>query len=341
MEVLRSYNIFLDSSQRDYSDVGNPASYLTYLNKPITKTGKSSIFRVKVIQACIPFSFTEINTSNNVLNYTFNSTPFQLTIPVGSYSISSLLSYLSTYLSSTHSVVLSFTFNSSTNLATLGFSASGNTGTKSFSFGTSGGNLLVMKQLGFVNTTATFSYTGGVLANATSTQSVNVNPSKNIYIRSLNLQQTNSQEAIIGACRPSNILAICPINVPFGNYINFYNTETFGVYLNNETIDSVQVYLSDATGDAVLVGLLLNWSITLIIDEIDLPDAVNVDHIMTTTVSQQNIKSIDQLENIKQNTIDDLEKHKGKLIDEIGQIQQQREMKKKLKEKRNIKNSKK
>lgn len=340
MEVLRSYNIFLDSSQRDYSDVNNPASYLTYLNKPITKTGKSSIFRVKVVQACIPFSFTEINATNNVLDYTFNSAPFQLTIPVGSYNINSLLLYLSNYLSTTHSVVLSFTFNISTSLATLGFSASGNTGTKVFQFGTGGGNLLVMKQLGFVNTTAIFSYTGGILVNATSTQSVNVSPSKNIYIRSLNLQQTNSQEAIIGACRTSNILAICPINVPFGNYINFYNTETFGVFLNNETIDSIQVYLSDATSDNVLVGLLLNWSITLIIDEIDLPDIVNIQHIMDSTVGKQNKTSIDELENIKQNTIDDLEKHKGKLIDEIGQIQQKREIKKKSK-KRNIKNSKK
>lgn len=335
MEVLRSYNLFLDSSQRDYSAVGNPAEYFMYLNKPITKTGKSSVFRVKVIQACIPFSFTEINATNNVLDYTFNSTPFQLTIPVGSYNITSLLLYLSTYLQTTHTVSLSFSFNQSTNLATLGFSSSGNTGTKVFQFGTSGGNLLVMKQLGFVDTTAVFSYTGGILVNATSTQSVNVSPSKNLYIRSNNLQQTNSQEAIIGKCRPSNILAVVPILVPYGNYITFYNTETFGVEINNETIDAVEVFLSDATGENVLVGLQLNWSITLVIDEMNVPDDVSVKHITDSTVSQQNKTSIDQLENIKQNTIDDLERHKGKLIDEIGQIQKR----KKERKKRNIKNS--
>ena len=338
MEVLRSYNLFLDSSQRDYSAVGNPAEYFLYLNKPITKTGKSSVFRVKVIQACIPFSFTEINSTNNVLDYTFNSSSFQLTIPVGSYNITALLAYLSTYLQTTHTVALSFTFNQSTNLATLGFSASGNTGTKVFQFGTSGGNLLVMKQLGFVDTTAVFSYTTGVLVNATSTQSVNVSPSKNLYIRSNSLQQTNSQEAIISKCRPSNILAVVPILVPFGNYITFYNTETFGVEINNETIDGIEVFLSDATGENVLTGLKLNWSITLVIDELDVPDNVSVKHITDSTVSQQNKTSIDQLENIKQNTINDLEKHKGKLIDEIGQIQKRKTERKK---KRNIKNSKK
>lgn len=336
MEVLRSYNLFLDSSQRDFSTTDNPASYSILLNKPITKTGKSSIFRARIIQATIPFSFTEINSTNNVLNYLFNSSSFQLTIPVGSYNITSLLTYLSTYLQTTHSVALSFTFNQSTNLATLGFSASGNTGTKVFQFGTAGGNLLVMKQLGFVNTTAIFSYTNGVLVNTTSTQSVNVSPSKNIYIRSLNLQQTNSQEAIIGGCRPSNILAIVPIFVPFGNYISFYNTQTFGVDLNNESISEIQVYLSDATSDNVLVGLQLNWSITMTIDEIDLPDEISVKHITDSTVALQNKTSIDQLENIKQNTLDDLERHKGKLIDEIANIHQKREIKKK---KRNIKNS--
>lgn len=337
MEILRSYNLFLDSSQRDYSASGNPADFALQLNKPITKTGKASVFRVKVIQACIPFSFTEINATNNVLVYTFNSSQFSLTIPVGSYNITSLLLYLSTYLNTTHSVVLSFSFNQSTNLATLGFSATGNTGSKVFQFTTTGGNLLVMKQLGFVNTTATFSFISSVLVDATSTQSVNVSPSKNLYIRSNSLQQTNSQEAIIGKCRPSNILAVCPILVPFGNYITFYNTETFGVLINNETIDGIEVFLSDATGENVLIGLLLNWSITLVIDEINQTENVSVKHITDSTVSQQNKTSIDQLENIKQNTIDDLEKHKGKLIDEIGEIQK----KKKERKKRNIKNSKK
>jgi hypothetical protein len=170
---------------------------------------------------------------------------------------------------------------------------------------------------------------------ATSTQSVNVSPSKNLYIGSNNLQQTNSQEAIIGKCRPSNILAVVPILVPFGNYITFYNTETFGVEINNETIDGIEVFLSDATGENILVGLLLNWSISLVIDELDIPDDVSVKHITDSTVSQQNRTSIDQLENIKQNTINDLEKHKGKLIDEIGEIQK----KKKERKKKNIKNS--
>jgi hypothetical protein len=333
MNILRTYNLFLDSSQRDYSAVGNPAEYLLLLNKPITKTGKSSIFKVRIIQACIPFSFTEINETNNVLSYLFNSTPFQMTIPVGSYNITSLLSYIATYLEQTHTVKLSFTFNQSTNLATLGFSLAGNTGTKQFDFPTILNNLLVMKQLGFVNTTATFSYTFGTLFNATSNQSVNVSPSKNLYIRSNSLQQTNSQEAIIGKCRSSNILAVVPINVPFGNYITFYNTQTFSVDINNETIDGIEVFLSDATGENVLVGLQLNWSITIVIDEVDIPDVINVSHIMDNTVSQQNQTSINQLEGIRQNTLDDLERHKGKLIDEIGEIHQ-----KKI-EKNNIKNN--
>lgn len=319
MEVIKSYNLFLDSSQMDYSDAGNPASYMMYLRKPITKSSKSSQFRLKIFQACIPFSFTEINTSNNVLSYTFNSSPFQLTIPIGSYSITALLSYLQTYLNTTHSVSLSFTFNTSTNLSTLGFSASGNSGTKSFTFSTTGNNLLVMKQLGFVNTTATFSYTSGILVNATSNQSVNVSPSKNLYIRSDNLQQgQNAQEAISTKIIMSDIVAIVPINVPYGNYINFYDSTAFQVYINNETIDSVSLYLTDATSDDTLTGLQLNWSCSMSIEEVLIKQEIDTSHITSTHIDNKNL--IKDLETDKQQSINDLEKEKERLLNEIKSI---------------------
>ena len=111
MEVIRSYNIFLDSIQRSFSDVGNPASYGIYLNQVISKISKNSVFRVKVFQACIPFSFTQINTTNNVLSYSFNATPFTLTIPVGSYNIIALLDYIKSQLQTIHTIELDFTFN--------------------------------------------------------------------------------------------------------------------------------------------------------------------------------------------------------------------------------------
>jgi hypothetical protein len=319
MEVIKSYNLFLDSSQLDYSDVGNPASYFMFLRKPITKLAKSSQFRVKIFQACIPFSFTEINTSNNVLSYTYNSLPYTLSIPIGSYSITALLTYIQTYLQTTHTITLNFTFNTSTNLSTLAFALT-QTGSHSITFTYIPSNKLILKQLGFLSS-ATFSITSGVLITATSGQSVNVSPSKNLYIRSDNLQQgANSQEAISTKIRLSDILAIIPINVPFGNYINYYDSNAFYVYINNETIDGISLYLTDATSDDVLTGLLLNWSCSIIIEEVIIETNVSVEHITGTTISKQNEKIVNQLETDKQNAVKELEKEKERLMNEIINI---------------------
>jgi hypothetical protein len=331
MSVINTYNLFLDSGQRDTSSTGTPASYSLFLSKPISKTVKSSMFRVKIIQACIPFSFTEINNTNNLISYSFNGSPFTFTIPVGSYNINSLLLLIRQFLEAAHTILLDFTFNSSTNLATLAFT-NANTGTKDIDIPTSGGNESVMRQLGFTNTTVLFSCVGGLPSViATSNQSVNVSPSKNIYIRSNNLLQPNSQEAIVTKCRPSNILGIVPINVSFGNYINFYNTQTFGVDIGNETIDLIDVYLSDSNNSDVIVGLLLNWTITIQIEEVLVATEVSTEHILKSNISLNNDQSIKELEKVKQSTISDLETYKGQLLNEIGEIHTKKTLKEKLK----------
>lgn len=322
MEVIKSYNLFLDSSQRDYSDSGNPASYLLYLKKPITKMSKSSQFRLKIFQACIPFSFTQINDYNNILSYNFNSNAYNLYIPVGSYSITALLNYIQTYLQTTHSIALNFTFNISTNLATFAF-ATTQTGFQQITFFYNA-NTLLIKQLGFLSNIV-FSITSGVLTSATSTQSVNVSPSKNLYIRSDNLQQgTNAQEAISKKASLSDILAIIPINVPFSNYINFYDNNTFYCYVNNETIDSISLYLTDATSDDTLTGLLLNWSCSITIDEIIIKNDLNVEYITGSNIEKSNTKLIDKLELEKSNTISELEKEKERILREIEKLKEKK-----------------
>jgi hypothetical protein len=289
------------------------------------------MFRVKIIQACIPFSFTEINNTNNLISYSFNGTPYTFTIPVGSYNINSLLLLIRQFLEAAHTILLDFTFNSSTNLATLAFSA-GNIGTLDVVIPTTGGNEPVMRQLGFTNTTVVFSFVfGNPNVIATSNQSVNVSPSKNIYIRSNNLLQPNSQEAIVTKCRPSNILGIVPINVSFGNYINFYNTQTFGVDIGNETIDLIDVYLSDSNNSDVIVGLLLNWTITIQIEEVLVATEVSTEHILKSNISLNNDQSIKELEKVKQSTISDLETYKGQLLNEIGEIHTKKTLKEKIK----------
>jgi hypothetical protein len=327
--IIRSYNLFLDSSQQDYPLNGNNGAYSLFLRKPITKTVSNSVFRVKVIQTCIPFSFTEINTSNNTLYYTYNGNPFNFTIPAGSYTILSLLSYIQTYLTGNHSVFFNFTFNQSTNFATFAFASSGNTGNHSFTFlHTDTNNKPILKQVGFTTSDIIFTCVGGFAAvSSTSNQSVNIAPSKNLYIRSDNLQQTSSQEAIVNRCDTSDILAIIPINVPFSNYINFYNNDNFIVYINNESIDNISLYLTDATSDDTLIGLVLNWSVTLVIEEYELPLLVDVSKFKENNIDSMNKKVINELENQKTDDINYLLEQKNKLESDILEIQKKKKMK--------------
>jgi hypothetical protein len=330
MEVIRSYNLFLDSSQRSFSDVGNPASYGIFLNKVISKISKNSVFRVKVFQACIPYSFTEINITNNVLTYSFNATPFSLTIPVGSYNILALLDYIKTSLQTLHTIELDFVFNSSTNLSTFTFTTN-NTGSKTILFdATIQSNVKILKQLGVISS-KTFSYVSGVITSATGDQSVNVSPSKNLYIRSDNLQQSQAQEAIITPTQTSDILCIVPINVPYSNFINFFDMTNFYCYLTNDTIDFISLYLTDATTDDVLTGLQLNWSVSLIIDEIEIPYQINIEpYLEENAISTRNNERITSLEKEKDNELKELEEQKTKLEKEIREITQKKKGKKSL-----------
>lgn len=320
MEIIRSYNIFLDSLQRSFSDVGNPASYGIYLNKVISKISKNSVFRVKVFQACIPFSFTQVNTSNNVLTYTFNSIQYTMTIPVGSYNILALLDYIKSQLQTTHTIELDFTFNSSTNLSTFTFTTN-NTGSKIISFDTSiSSNVLILKQLG-ITSNKTFSYVSSVITPAISDQSVNVSPSKNLYIRSDNLQQSQAQEAISTPATNSDILCIVPINVPYSNFINYLDMTNFYCYLTNDTIDYISLYLTDATSDDVLTGLQLNWSCSMVIDEVEVPYQINIEpYLAENTLSIKNNETITSLEKQKNDELTDLEKRKNELESEIREI---------------------
>jgi hypothetical protein len=330
MEVIRSYNIFLDSLQRSFSDVGNPASYGIFLNKVISKISKNSVFRVKVFQACIPYSFTEINITNNVLTYSFNATQFSLTIPVGSYNILALLDYIKTQLQILHTIELDFVFNASTNLSTFTFTTN-NTGSKIILFdATIQSNVKILKQLGIISS-KTFSYVSGVITSAIGDQSVNVSPSKNLYIRSDNLQQSQAQEAIITPTQSSDILCIVPINVPYSNFINFFDMTNFYCYLTNDTIDFISLYLTDATTDDVLTGLQLNWSVSLIIDEIEIPYQINIEpYLEENTISTRNNERITSLEKEKDNELKELEEQKTKLEKEIREITQKKKGKKSL-----------
>jgi hypothetical protein len=103
------------------------------------------------------------------------------------------------------------------------------------------------------------------------------------------------------------------------------------VDIGNETIDSIDVYLSDSNNSDVIVGLLLNWTITLQIEEVYINPEISTDHIIKSNISLNNDQSIAELEKVKSSTLSDLETYKGQLLNEIGEIHTKKSLKEKLK----------
>jgi hypothetical protein len=285
MSVIKSYNLFL-SSQNRIETVSSTSAFSFYLRNTITKRDNKSQFRVKVIQATIPFSFSEINSNNQNIVYTYNNLGYQITIPIGTYTILSLLDFIKTSLEIAHTITLIFDFNSNTNLCTFEISPL-TTGNHNIVFShLLAGNVPILRQLGITNQNLVMTMVGGISTVGTqSNQSVNINPSRNIYIRSDSLQgEAGNQENVVGDVTTTDILAIIPITVPFSNYISFFDTSSFYTYLNNNSIDYISLYLTDATSDESLLGLFLNWSVTLVIEEYLTPQSIDVSPILNTAI---------------------------------------------------------
>ena len=313
-DVIKTYNLFLDTRNRDS---GSCADANFYLVKPITLSTKgSSYFRIKLISATIPFSFTQINSSNNVLSVEVNSVNYSITIPTGNYNILNLLIALKTGLNSLAPLTaytFNFTYNQSTNKVSLSTATGGNA-TISFPFNSSIN--WIGRMLGFTSTIS-FSDT----TTETSSINVNVSPAKTLFVRSQTLLQSQNYESIIGKNNYSDIIGQIPIYQGSQSFINFYDSNNFYSKINNGSIDVVNLYLTDITTDDILLGMDLNIFYCIEIQEVyskpfnDMPD---------TSFSLEKPKEQVQLENERAKLLDDLNTQKTALENEIKKKEQEK-----------------
>lgn len=318
MQVLKNYNLFIDSSQRDEGSF--PSYFSIILRKPITKTKQSSYFRVRIPSLVIPFSFSQVNSKNNVLNYTFNSVSFSITVPSGNYSITDLLTQIQTLIQSNNNCKLLFTYNPSTSITTLGFDT-GNLITSQIVMNYSSNNIILMKMMGFTqNVVYSYNAITNAYVNAVGNQVVNVSPSKTLFIRSDTLIQNSNYESLVSRNDTTDILLQIPIMTSFNTYIN-YNEPSSEMWseINNSSVDKINLYISDATSNDELPADsgLLNWFCHINIQEIYRDEEINVNHI-TNPIQQPRE---DENNNLKVKLIDDLMKQKNDLENEIKDYQ--------------------
>ena len=244
---MESIQIYLNSQNADkYFNGAADCEYLL----PLIEIPDGFHIYLSVVSCLIPYSFYNINNSNNVLQYSFDGVNlFTLTIPIGNYNVNSLLSVLKSNISpqfiiTYDNVKNKFTFTHATN---------------DFMFMSSSTCLQI---LGFNNNetiasnpSASLSLTSVNCANVYSIRTIQVN--SNLITYNINKVQKN------------NFCILCSVPItctPFSliEYINRTNFKT-NLFLNR--ISNIKIKLTDDNGNLIdLNGC--HYSLTLQLDVI-------------------------------------------------------------------------
>ena len=239
---MESIQIYLNSQMAD--KYFNGASDCEY-NLPLIEIPDGFHIYLSVVSCLIPYSFYNINSSNNTLFYSVGGGDSnRLTIPIGNYNVNSLLSVLKTNISSAFTITYDniknkFTFTHTTN---------------DFMFMSSSTCLQI---LGFNNNIT-------ILSTSLSLTSVNC---VNVYnIRSIQVN-SNLITYNINKVQKNNFCILCSVPItctPFSliEYINRTNFKT-NLFLNK--ISNIKIKLTDDNGNLIdLNGC--HYSLTLQLD---------------------------------------------------------------------------
>lgn len=245
MSVINSYNLFLNSKQRDS---GTSNEFRINLLKPIGLTNPNNWFSVRIGSAEIPYIFQLINSTNSTIEFsvtrgsnTFNGT---ITLEHGNYNILALLAEFKSKLKTSvealtgYSPTFLFTYARTTGKCTLAQSPT-NGDTTGCTVAIQNNSPIFMTCIGF-SQSFSFSFT----SSAISTQNVNVSQNNAVYIRSDSLIQTSNFESIVEKSNISDILAKIQVNTLPQTFIIWTNPSDLEVVINNRVIDTVSLYLS-------------------------------------------------------------------------------------------------
>ena len=239
---MESIQIYLNSQMADkYLNGVSDCEY----NLPLIEIPDGFHIYLSVVSCLIPYSFYNINSSNNTLFYSVGGINLiTLTIPIGNYNVNSLLSVLKTNISSAFTITYDniknkFTFTHTTN---------------DFMFMSSSTCLQI---LGFNNNITILSTS----LSLTSINCVNVYSIRSIQVNS-NLITYN-----INKVQKNNFCILCSVPItctPFSliEYINRTNFKT-NLFLNK--ISNIKIKLTDDNGNLIdLNGC--HYSLTLQLD---------------------------------------------------------------------------
>ena len=243
MSQIETFQIHLSSQNADKIIDGNNCNVEYYL--PIIEVPSQYHIYASVQHAVIPFTFYNVNSSNNVLRYTVQITPYQLTITPGNYNINTLKAFLLANMPN-----FSIYYNGVTNQFTFNHSTYG------FTFLSSS---TCLSLLGFLpqNNVST-------IQSLTSNRAVNLAPIRCICIGT-NLKTFNIDKTAINN---QSIICSIPITTQPYSIITYQNHNNFRVNTFSNTISTLAIKLMDQTGQLLDMNGA-NWTMTIQFDIVD------------------------------------------------------------------------
>lgn len=318
MNVVNTYNIFLNSKQRDS---GSSNEFIINLLKPITLTNPNNWFTVRVGSAEIPYIFQLINPSNATVHFTVTrgstTQSGSFTLDSGNYNILNLLDAIKTKLIAAiqsaigYTPTFAFTYSRTTGKCTLAMLGNGDA--IGCSVTVLNNSPVVMTCLGF-SSSFTFGFSNFSTFPAVSTQNVNVAQNNSIFIRSESLIQTSNYEAIVEKSNISDILAKIQVTSLPQSFLIWTNPSDLEVKINNQVIDAISLYLSSSLSyDLNLQNL--DWQCRMTIKEYSnfAADDQYSHTINNSTMPSNDSSKTEELQKQRNLLVEQLKKMKEKL----------------------------
>lgn len=322
MSTVRTYNLFLDSA---YANVRSPVTdtrdLTFYLRKAIEPIVPSNRFRVRVNTMELPFSFSQVNNTNNqvVIKYAQGLSEVTLgtiTIDSGNYDIVTLLALFDLKVNALLAgKTLVSTFDQSTGKSSLKFTDP-LSGSLRFYFGSS----IVLTMIGFdpvVNGTYVSIPGSSSGTTTTSVKNVNVCPTTCVYVSSRSFTQTRNYEALTNGMDVTDVIGKVQLTTLPQTYLMYMNYTGEFVEVNNKSITEINLYLSTNLVDFLDMSDM-RWSVHLVLEEVGVdpsivtvPAVSRLDEIPGET--KDNIQDTSTLIQKKKDLENELEMYKNEL----------------------------
>ena len=276
MEIIKTYSLYLNSRQ---ATNGTPNNCTFVFSTPLSLTNSENRFLISTPMLELPYSFSQVNSTNNVLPYTYTDTngsghsySSSITIPIGNYSITALQSQFvlslitdiyvkipTSTISTTNFVV---TYSQQTGLTLFYIVGLSYTVTIVLQFSQS---YVLGIMFGFPQTNQTF----GTAVKLTSPNKVQVNPITSVYLRSETLRFECNYEAVISPYTNSDVIAKVPVTTLPNSIIYYRNDQKY--IISNKVLSDLNLYWSDNLSDKYFLDLQgVNYGINLLLEEVQL-----------------------------------------------------------------------